>query len=44
MGTLQPIDYLSVPVTFSYTPLFGGISVARLFATPINYTAMVRME
>ena len=44
MGALQPIDYLRVPVTFSYASLFGGISVAGLFTTPINNTTMVRME
>jgi hypothetical protein len=32
-----------VTVAFNYAPLFGGISVAGLFANPINKTAMVRM-
>ena len=39
----KPADYLQVAVTFSYSPLFQGISVAGLFATPITKTAMVRM-
>jgi Flp pilus assembly protein TadG len=44
MAALRPVDYLQVPVTFGYTPLFSGISVAGLFATPITKTAMLRME
>jgi hypothetical protein len=43
MASLQPADYLKVSVAFNYAPLFGGISVAGLFANPINKTAMVRM-
>jgi Flp pilus assembly protein TadG len=44
MPALRPVDYLQVPVTFGYTPLFSGISVAGLFATPITKTTMTRME
>jgi Flp pilus assembly protein TadG len=43
MPALQPADYIQVVVTYSYTPLFGSISVAGQFATPIIKTAMVRM-
>jgi Flp pilus assembly protein TadG len=43
MPALQPADYVQVAVTYSYSPLFKGISVAGLFATPITKTAMVRM-
>ena len=43
MPALQPADYLSVAVTYSYSPLFGGISVGSLFTTPVTKTAMVRM-
>jgi Flp pilus assembly protein TadG len=43
MPALQPADYVQVAVTFSYTPIFSGISVAGLFPTPITKTAMVRM-
>ncbi|MEA2982480.1 MAG: hypothetical protein QOF09_4303 [Alphaproteobacteria bacterium] len=43
MAALQPADYLRVQVTFSYVPLFSGISVAGQFATPIIKVAMVRM-
>ncbi|MPZ34777.1 MAG: hypothetical protein GEV13_27970 [Rhodospirillales bacterium] len=40
---LQPADYVQVAVTFSYAPIFTGLSVASLFPTPITKTAMVRM-
>jgi len=43
MATLQPADYVKVAVTFSYSPIFAGLSVAGLFSTPITKTAMVRM-
>jgi len=43
MPTLQPADYVQVAVTYAYSPLFAGISVAGLFAAPITKTAMVRM-
>ena len=43
MPALQPADYVQVAVTFSYTPIFAGLSVAGLFPTPITKTAMVRM-
>lgn len=43
MPALQPVDYVQVAVTYSYSPLFSGISVAGMFTTPITKTAMVRM-
>ena len=43
MPALKPADYVQVAVTFSYTPIFSGISVAGMFTTPITKTAMVRM-
>lgn len=43
MAALQPSDYIRVAVTFSYSPVFSGLSVAGLFVTPITKTAMVRM-
>ncbi|MDP2330801.1 MAG: pilus assembly protein [Reyranella sp.] len=43
MTALQPADYIQVAVTFTYSPIFTGISVAGLFTTPITKTAMVRM-
>lgn len=44
MPNLQPADYIKVQTTFAYTPLFPGISVASAFATPINKTAMMRLD
>ena len=44
MASLQPADYITIQATFSYTPLFGGITVAKLFATPITKTAMMRLD
>jgi Flp pilus assembly protein TadG len=41
--SLQPGDYIQVQTTFSYTPLFGSLSVASAFATPITSTAMLRL-
>ena len=43
MPSLQPGDYLRVQTTFTYVPLFPGLSVASTFATPINLTAMMRL-
>jgi Flp pilus assembly protein TadG len=43
MPALYPADYLTVTVTYTYTPLFTGISVGGLFTTPIVKAAMVRM-
>ena len=43
MAALQPADYLQVSVTYSYIPVFAGISVAGMFTTPMTKTAMVRM-
>ena len=43
MPALRPADYVQIAVTFSYAPIFTGLSVAGLFATPITKTAMVRM-
>ena len=43
MTALQPADYVQVAVTFTYSPIFTGLSVAGLFTTPITKAAMVRM-
>jgi Flp pilus assembly pilin Flp len=43
MSALQPLEYLKVTVSYSYSPLFPGISVAGLFGTPITRSSMVRM-
>jgi Flp pilus assembly protein TadG len=43
MSSLQPGDYIQVQTTFSYAPLFPGLSVASTFPTPINRTAFLRL-
>ncbi len=43
MSSLQPGDYIQVQATFSYAPLFPGLSVASTFATQINGTAIMRL-
>jgi Flp pilus assembly protein TadG len=43
MPALQPGDYLQVQTTFTYQTLFGNLSVARAFPTPINRIAMMRL-
>lgn len=44
MPNLQPGDYIKVTTSFSYAPLFPGITVASKFATPITKTSMMRLE
>jgi Flp pilus assembly protein TadG len=44
MSNLQPADYIRVDTTFTYTPLFPGISVAESFATPITKSAWMRLD
>jgi Flp pilus assembly protein TadG len=44
MPSLQPSDYIKIQTTFAYAPLFGGITVAKLFETPITKTAMMRLD
>lgn len=41
---LQPADYITIQATFSYAPLFGGITVAKLFTSPITKTAIMRLD
>jgi Flp pilus assembly protein TadG len=43
MPSLQPGDYIQVQTTFTYVPLFPGLSVASTFASPINRTAIMRL-
>jgi Flp pilus assembly protein TadG len=43
MAGLQPADYITVQTTFAYAPLFKGITVGNLLATPITSVAMMRM-
>lgn len=39
-----PGDYIQITTTFAYAPLFPGVTVASLFATPIVKTAMMRLN
>ena len=41
---LSPADYITVDVTYHYTPVFADLSVASFFSTPIQSSALVRME
>jgi Flp pilus assembly protein TadG len=41
--SLQPGYYIQVQTTFTYTPIFPGMSVAGTFPTPINRTAIMRL-
>jgi Flp pilus assembly protein TadG len=43
MPSLQPGDYIQIQTTFSYTPLFPGITVTNAFSTPILRKAMMRL-
>jgi Flp pilus assembly protein TadG len=38
-----PADYIKIDTTYSYAPLFPGLSVGGLFDTPITRTAWMRM-
>ena len=42
--TSQPGDYVKVSATFTYSPLFGGISVGSTLPTSITSTAMMRLQ
>ena len=39
-----PGDYIQIAATFAYTPMFPGITVAKLFTTPITKTSMMRLN
>ena len=41
--TLQPGYYIQVQTTFTYTPIFPGMSISSTFPTPINRTALMRL-
>jgi Flp pilus assembly protein TadG len=42
-GTTSPIDYLTVQATYTYAPIFPGITVASTFPTTIATTTYMRM-
>jgi len=39
----KPGDYIQITASYSYSPLFAGVSVADLLTTPIVRTAWVRL-
>jgi Flp pilus assembly protein TadG len=41
--SLQPGYYIQVQTTFTYTPIFPGMSISSTFPTPINRTAIMRL-
>lgn len=42
--SLQPGDYIKISTTFSYQPMFSGITIAGMLATPITKTAWMRLD
>jgi Flp pilus assembly protein TadG len=43
-STSAPGDYISATVSYDYTPLFPGASVASALSTPITRTAWLRLK
>lgn len=43
-ATAQPADYIQITTTFSYAPLFNGVTIASTFTTPIVRTGMMRLN
>jgi Flp pilus assembly protein TadG len=43
MPHLQPGNYIRVSVTYSYTPIFSDLTVARFFGTLIQGTSYMRL-
>lgn len=42
--TFHPGDYIRISTTYSYQPMFAGITVAGMLATPITRTAWMRLD
>jgi Flp pilus assembly protein TadG len=40
----QPADYIQITTTYSYAPLFPGVTVAGAFTTPIVRTGTMRLN
>ncbi len=40
---LQPGYYIQVQTTYTYTPIFPGMSISSTFPTPINRTSLMRL-
>jgi len=41
--SLQPGYYIQVQTTFTYTPIFPGMSISSTFPTPISRTSLMRL-
>jgi Flp pilus assembly protein TadG len=44
LPTQQPADYIQITTTFSYAPMFPGLTVASAFTTPIVKTGLMRLN
>jgi Flp pilus assembly protein TadG len=44
LSSQQPADYIQITTTYSYAPLFPGVTVASAFTTPIVKTGMMRLN
>jgi len=42
--TLQPGYYIQIQTTYTYSPIFPGMSIAGTFPTPINRTSLMRLS
>lgn len=42
-SSTTPHDYVKIQTTFTYAPVFSGLSVAAVFPTTITYTSYVRL-
>jgi len=40
----QPSDYIQITTTYSYAPMFPGVTVAGAFTTPIIRTGRMRLQ
>jgi Flp pilus assembly protein TadG len=44
LASQQPADYIQITTTYSYAPLFPGMTVASAFTTPIVKTGTMRLN
>jgi Flp pilus assembly protein TadG len=44
MPSLKPSDYINISTTFTYKPLFSGVTIAGLLTTPVTSTAWMRLD
>ena len=42
-SSTEPADYVAIQTTYTYAPIFPGLSVASAFPTTITYTSWVRL-